>query len=182
MQKVNDMLENEEFYKKLYYKETDVALKDVMGEKDVNKRNKLYGDYVTSITPKHSTKKNVLRAFVIGGLTCTLGQALINLYKYVGFDKDSAALYETLTLIFISATLTGFGLFSKIAKYAGAGVIVPITGFANSVASPAIEFKKEGQVYGIGCKIFTIAGPVILYGVFTSSVLGLIYWIYTMMG
>lgn len=176
------MLENEEFYKKLYYKETDVALQDVMSEKDAAKRNKLYGDYVTGITPKHSTMKNVLRAFFVGGLVCTLGQALLNLYKYAGFDKDTAALYETLTLVLISATLTGFGLFAKIAKFAGAGVIVPITGFANSVASPAIEFKKEGQVYGIGCKIFTIAGPVILYGVFTSCVFGLIYWICTLLG
>lgn len=176
------MLENEEFYKKLYYKETDVALQEIMNEKDTGKRNKLYDHYVTSITPKHSTKKNVLNAFLVGGLVCTLGQALLNLYKYVGFDKDTAALYETLTLVLISAVLTGFGLFAKIAKFAGAGVIVPITGFANSVASPAIEFKKEGQVYGIGCKIFTIAGPVILYGVFTSCVLGFIYWILTILG
>lgn len=176
------MLESEEFYKKLYYKENDVALQAVMDEKDTEKRNKLYGDYVTAITPKHNTKKNVFRAFVVGGLVCTLGQGLLNLYKYAGFDKDTAALYETLTLVLISAVLTGFGLFAKIAKYAGAGVIVPITGFANSVASPAIEFKKEGQVYGIGCKIFTIAGPVILYGVFTSCVFGIIYWICTLLG
>lgn len=176
------MLEKDEFYEKLYYKETDVALQDVMNEKETGRRNEMYGDYVKSITPKHDTKKNVFRAFIIGGLTCTLGQALLALYKYAGFGKDTAALYETLTLILISAVLTGFGLFAKIAKYAGAGVIVPITGFANSVASPAIEFKKEGQVYGIGCKIFTIAGPVILYGVFTSCVFGFIYWILMMLG
>ena len=95
----------------------------------------------------------------------------------MGNDEKMAGLYTTLSLILISVILTGLGIFNKIAKYAGAGVLVPITGFANSVASPAIEFKKEGQIFGIGCKIFTIAGPVILYGMCTSWILGLIYWI-----
>lgn len=164
-----------------FYKESDVALEEVMNEKDSKKRNQLYGEYVKSVTPKHSTIKNVIRAFVVGGLVCVLGQVLISVYKSAGLDKETAGLYETLTLIALSALLTGFGVFSKIAKYAGAGVIVPITGFANSVASPAIEFKKEGQVYGIGCKIFTIAGPVIMYGILTSCGIGLIEWLISVM-
>lgn len=164
-----------------FYKEKDVALERVMHEDNAKERNRLYGEYVKGVTPKHSTIKNVIRAFVVGGLVCVLGQVLITLYKNAGLDKETAGLYETLTLIALSALLTGFGIFSKIAKYAGAGVIVPITGFANSVASPAIEFKKEGQVYGIGCKIFTIAGPVIMYGIVTSCVIGFIEWLFTMM-
>lgn len=164
-----------------FYKEIDVALERVMHEKDTKERNRLYGEYVKRVTPKHSTIKNVVRAFVVGGLVCVLGQVLMAVYKNAGLDKETAGLYETLTLIALSALLTGFGVFSKIAKYAGAGVIVPITGFANSVASPAIEFKKEGQVYGIGCKIFTIAGPVIMYGIVTSCGIGLIEWLFNMM-
>ena len=97
-------------------------------------------------------------------------------------DKEAAASAETLCLILASVLLTGFNLFSKIVKFGGAGALVPITGFANSVAAPAIEYKKEGQVFGIGCKIFTIAGPVILYGTFTSWVLGVIYWVMKMTG
>lgn len=100
----------------------------------------------------------------------------------MGFKKDIAGFYEMLVLILLSVLLTGFGIYPKIAKYAGAGTLVPITGFANSVASPAIEFKKEGQVFGIGCRIFSIAGPVILYGILSSWLLGLIYWILTILG
>ena len=100
----------------------------------------------------------------------------------MGFKKDIAGFYVMLVLILLSVLLTGFGIYPKIAKYAGAGTLVPITGFANSVASPAIEFKKEGQVFGIGCRIFSIAGPVILYGILSSWLLGLIYWILTVLG
>lgn len=106
-----------------------------------------------------------------------MGQVLLNIGSSMGLDSDSAGSWCSLILVFISVLLTGLGIYSKIAKFGGAGTLVPITGFANSVAAPAIEYQKEGQVFGIGCKIFTIAGPVILYGIFTSWVLGLVYWI-----
>ena len=141
-----------------------------------------YGEYVKQITPVHSTWKNVVWAFVIGGFLCFLGQLLQDYLMNCGMEKDTASAWTLLTLIFSSVLLPGLNQFQKLARFAGAGVLVPITGFANSVAAPAIEYKAEGQVFGIGCKIFTIAGPVILYGVFTSWVLGLIYWIGGMMG
>lgn len=153
------------------------TIKDVIDEKDQKLREQKYNSYVSGITKKHSWLKNLLRAFFTGGAVCCIGQAFTVWYMSMGNDEKMAGLYTTLSLILISVILTGLGIFNKIAKYAGAGVLVPITGFANSVASPAIEFKKEGQIFGIGCKIFTIAGPVILYGMCTSWILGLIYWI-----
>ena len=122
------------------------------------------------------------KAFVTGGIICTIGQAILNACEKAGMSKDISASWCSLILILVSVILTGFGIYPKIANWGGAGALVPITGFANSVAAPAIEYKKEGQVFGIGCKIFTIAGPVILYGVFTSWVLGLLYWIGTLIG
>lgn len=159
----------------------NTTIKDVLNEKDKAQREQKYNDYVEKVTPKHNILKNVFNAFIIGGIICTIGEFFIKLYTSWGADKDLAALFNTLTLVFISIVLTGFGVYSKIAKYGGAGTIVPITGFANSVAAPAIEFKKEGQVFGIGCKIFTIAGPVILYGIFSSWILGVIYYILMLM-
>ncbi|MEG2775486.1 MAG: SpoVA/SpoVAEb family sporulation membrane protein, partial [Acetivibrio sp.] len=116
-------------------------------------------------------------AFWIGGSICVLGQFFINSFISMGMNKERAGAYNIIVLVFLSVLLTGLQIYPKIAKYGGAGTIVPITGFANSVAASAIEFKKEGQIFGIGCKIFTIAGPVILYGIFSSWVYGLIYWI-----
>lgn len=144
---------------------------------------KQYNQYVKAITPTHNTFLNMCKAFLVGGLICTLAQWLIGVFggKF-GMDKEAAASAETLCLILASVLLTGFNLFPKIVKFGGAGALVPITGFANSVAAPAIEYKKEGQVFGIGCKIFTIAGPVILYGTFTSWGLGVIYWVMKMTG
>lgn len=153
------------------------SIKEVINESDSNKRDQIYNEYVKSVTPKHSLVVNILNAFWIGGLICTIGQGLINFYQYLGANLDLAMLYNTLSLVFLSILLTGLNVYGKIAKYGGAGTIVPITGFANSVAAPAIEFKKEGQVFGIGCMIFTICGPVILYGIFSSWVFGLIYYI-----
>lgn len=147
--------------------------------KDEIRKN--YDSYVKNVTPTTSLLKNILNAFWIGGLICTLGQALLEFYQHLGNDKETAGYLEMLSLILIAVLLTGFGLYSKIAKYGGAGTLVPITGFANSVASPAIEFKKEGQVFGVGCRIFSIAGPVILYGIFSSWVLGLVYWIFQLL-
>ena len=122
------------------------------------KQEQQYEKYVKQKTPKHNVWANMFKAFLSGGTICFLGQVI---YHYCEFRE-----------------LTG--IYPKLAKWGGAGALVPITGFANSVAAPAIEYKKEGQVFGIGCKIFTIAGPVILYGIFTSWVLGLIYWIWGM--
>lgn len=152
-------------------------INEVIYESGEEERNNKYNDYVDENTPKVSWMMNLLKAFAIGGIICVLGQALTSLYMYLGLDKETAALYNTLSLILLSVVLTGMNIYPKIANFAGAGTLVPITGFANSVAAPAIEFKKEGWVFGVGCKIFTIAGPVILYGVVTSWVLGLIYWI-----
>lgn len=159
----------------------NVSAKDVLDEKNSNLRDQKYNQYVKSITPTHNVAVNVVKAFVVGGIICCIGQALINMYS-IWFDKETALLYEALTLVVLAVILTGFNIYPKIAKFGGAGTVVPITGFANGVAASAIEFKKEGQVFGIGCKIFTIAGPVILYGIFFSWILGIIYWIGTVFG
>ncbi len=132
----------------------------------------------SKLTQKHSpTSKLYLtlpKAFVIGGTICCIGQAFLNLYTYLGIEKTIASSFTSITLIFISALLTGLKLYEKIAKHGGAGTLVPITGFANAVVSPALEFKTEGFVLGVGAKIFTIAGPVIVYGTAASVVYGII--------
>jgi len=145
-------------------------------------QKKAYGEYVKQVTPVHWLPLNVLKAFLTGGAICVLGQAIMDYCGSLGLGKDDSGTWTAIALVFLSAFLTGLNLYPGIAKFGGAGALVPITGFANSVAAPAIEFQKEGQVFGIGCKIFTIAGPVILYGVFTSWVLGLIYWVIKCMG
>ena len=141
------------------------------------KKQKSYEEYVKQKTPVHNVWKNMFRAFITGGTICTIGQIISNYVSGTGMDKEMTSCYTSMILVLLSVVLTGLGLYPKIAKWGGAGALVPITGFANSVAAPAIEYKKEGQVMGIGCKIFTIAGPVILYGIFTSALLGLIWWI-----
>lgn len=142
-----------------------------------------YEKYVKQITPTHNLYLQMLKAFITGGIICTIGQFLINYAtKSLGMDKDMAGSFCSLILILSSILLTGLNLYPSVVKFGGAGALVPITGFANSVAAPAIEFKKEGQVFGVGCKIFTIAGPVILYGIFTSWVLGVIYLIAKRLG
>ena len=123
------------------------------------------------------------KAFIMGGIICCVGQFIVNMaINQFGVEKETAAAWCSMILILLSAVLTGFNLYGKLVKWGGAGALVPITGFANSVVASAIEYKTEGQVYGIGCKIFTIAGPVILYGIVTSWVLGIIYWVGKMMG
>lgn len=139
-----------------------------------------YDKYVKTVTPRMNLFQNVWKAFLVGGAICTLGQILGNIYSSMGANKEDEALYVSISLIGLSVILTALNLYSKIANIAGAGTLVPITGFANSIAAPSIEFKKEGQVFGIGCKVFTIAGPVILYGIFSSWIVGLIYWIFKM--
>ena len=153
------------------------SMKEILEENDSQKKEEMYNEYVDEITPKNRPVMNVCKAFFVGGLICVLGEGLNQLYQFMGQNKENAALFGMLTLILLSVVLTGLNIYPKLAQFAGAGTVVPITGFANSVVSPAIEFQKEGQVFGIGCKIFNISGPVILYGIFSSWVLGLLYWI-----
>ena len=146
-------------------------------------KNQKYNEYVKQVTPTHSLPLNMAKAFLMGGLICLVGQFLLNCATDVlKLDQETAASWCSLLLILASVILTGFNIYPKLAKFGGAGTLVPITGFANSVAAPAIEFQNEGQVFGIGCKIFTIAGPVILYGIFSSWILGFIYWILKICG
>lgn len=149
---------------------------------DKQKQQEAYKQYVKKKTPVHSLPVNMFRAFITGGIICTIGQFILNYCQELGMNKETSGGWTSIILILISVLLTGFNIYPRIAKWGGAGALVPITGFANSVAAPAIEYQKEGQVMGIGCKIFTIAGPVILYGIFISWVLGVIYWIGTMIG
>lgn len=158
-------------------KKADVG--KVVREKDPQRRNRSYNKYIKQVTPKTSLPKNMITAFLVGGIVCTLGQIFIKYYMSMGADEEMAKAYNTITLVFLSVLFTGFGVYQKLAKFGGAGTLVPITGFANSVAAPAVEYKKEGHVFGIGVNIFSIAGPVILYGIFTSWVLGLIYYIFS---
>ena len=127
--------------------------------------------------PKTNSARNLTGAFLIGGGICVLGQFLLNFYLDLGLSTPVASSACSITLIGISAVLTGFGVYDKIAKFGGGGTLVPITGFANAVVSPAMEFKSEGFVLGLGVKIFSIAGPVIVYGVLASVLYGFIYWV-----
>jgi len=136
-----------------------------------------YSEYVKQVTPTKSLPLNMAKAFLVGGSICTIGQAILNYLISLDFSKEDSAAILNIILIGGSVILTGLNLYSRLGNFAGAGSLVPITGFANSVASAAIEYKKEGQVFGIGCKIFTIAGPVILYGILASWFAGLIYYI-----
>ena len=140
-----------------------------------------YGKLVNNLCPQSPMGKDCIWAFCIGGLICTVGQVFLNLYTNFGLDKELAGTATSMTLVAISALLTGLSLYDNIAKYAGAGTLVPITGFANAVAAPAVEFKTEGFILGVGAKMFTIAGPVIVYGVSASVVYGFVYWLMQMM-
>ena len=141
---------------------------------------KEYGELVKDIMPKSPILKDCWNAFWIGGLICVIGQVFINRYKAIGLDKEMASTAASMTLVVISALLTGLSLYDNIAKHAGAGTLVPITGFANSIAAPAVEFKTEGFILGVGAKMFTIAGPVIVYGISASVLYGFLYWVWTM--
>ena len=139
-----------------------------------------YGKLVENMAPRSPMWRDCLNAFWVGGLICMLGQLMINGFGALGLEKADASAAASVCLVALSALLTGFSVYDDIAKFAGAGTLVPITGFANSVAAPAIEFKTEGFILGVGAKMFTIAGPVIVYGVSASVVYGLIYWITTL--
>ena len=142
--------------------------------------NKEYQKLAESYAPKSPMGKDCFHAFWIGGLICVLGQLAINGYMALGMEKTNASTAASMSLVALSALLTGLSLYDDIAKVAGAGTLVPITGFANSISAPAVEFKTEGMILGTAAKMFTIAGPVIVYGISASVVYGLIYWITTL--
>jgi stage V sporulation protein AC len=135
-----------------------------------------YKKYTQETAKKSNLLLNVAKAFLVGGLICCLGEALLNLYKYLGISLETSKTLEIVSLIFLSALLTGFGFFDNIAKHAGAGTLVPITGFANAVVAPAIDSKHEGFILGVGSKMFVIAGPVIVYGTIASILYGVVYY------
>ena len=143
--------------------------------------DKDYEKLVDSMSPRSPIGQDCFNAFWIGGLICTLGQLFINLYTRWGMEQQDASTAASMTLVALSALLTGLSLYDDIAKNAGAGTLVPITGFANAIAAPAVEYRTEGMILGVGAKIFTIAGPVIVYGVTASVVYGVIYWIMQML-
>ena len=141
-----------------------------------------YQKYVDKKTPNSPIGLNILKAFVVGGIICLIGQFILDGIKGLGVDEESAASITSISLIFIGIFLTALNIYSKIGKFAGAGSIVPITGFANSIASPAIEFKSEGLVLGVGAQLFKIAGPVLVYGISSSVIVGILYFLFVGQG
>ena len=136
-----------------------------------------YDEMVKKASPNSPTATDCLKAFVSGGLICVIGQLILDFFTGQGISEKDAAMWESITLIGLSAILTALGIYERLGKFCGAGTIVPITGFANSVVSPAMEFKSEGFIYGVGAKMFIIAGPIIVYGVLSSVLVGLIYFV-----
>lgn len=141
--------------------------------------NKEYQEYVKQKSPNSPILKNCFNSFWVGGLICILGQIIMEICKYRGLDVEMSGTIVSISLIFLSAFLTSLNIFNKIGKFAGAGSLVPITGFANSIVSPSIEYKSEGYVMGVGAKMFTVAGPVLVYGISTSILVGICYLIFT---
>ena len=141
--------------------------------------NNEYGDYVKRKSPKSPLIKDSIKAFIVGGLICCVGQIFLNMYTGMNMTEESAAAATSVTMVFIGAFLTGIGVYDTLGKFAGAGTLVPITGFANSVVSPALEFKAEGFITGTAAKMFIIAGPVIVFGTAASVIYGFIYWLCT---
>ena len=139
---------------------------------------KEYQEQVNQKAPNSPIFKNCFNAFWVGGLICTIGQFIMEICKYRGLDNDISATITSIILIFLSAFLTALNIFNKIGKFAGAGSLVPITGFANSIVSPAMEYKSEGYVMGVGAKMFTVAGPVLVYGISASILVGIVYLIF----
>jgi len=141
-----------------------------------------YDIMVKKASPNSKTFSNCVKAFIVGGLICLFGQSLYDLYEYLGAAKDNVGAYVAITLIFIAVLLTGLGVFDNIVNFAGAGAGVPITGFANAMAAPAIEHKKEGYIFGVGAKMFIIAGPVIVYGTVASMIVGAVHYLVQKLG
>ena len=138
----------------------------------------LYGDMTRQASPKSNYRVNITAAFLVGGAICALGQIILSVLEAYGFERTEAGTWTSIILVGISAVCTGFGWYSKLAKHAGAGTLVPITGFSNAISSAAIEARSEGLVLGVGAKIFTIAGPVILFGCSAATIYGLIYYLF----
>lgn len=154
-------------------------------DKRAKKEEKILKDFQKiskEMAPKPQYFKNIILAFIVGGIICTIGQFILNIMLRFGMDEEVAKQWLPIIMIFIGALLTGFGVYDKIASFGGAGTVVPITGFSNAVVSPAIEFKKEGFVFGVAAKMFTIAGPVLVYGIGTSVIIGIIYYILGLLG
>lgn len=146
--------------------------------KNNNSDNQSYKDYVENISPRPTYIKNYILAFVVGGIICMIGQGINDAYmKFGNLDKETAATVTSITLVFLGSLLTGLGVYDLIGRHAGAGSIIPITGFANSIVSPAMEYKREGYVMGVGANMFKVAGPVLVYGIGSSILFGLIYYI-----
>ncbi|NLP45428.1 MAG: stage V sporulation protein AC [Epulopiscium sp.] len=143
----------------------------------IQDKKQQYQQRVEEISPKVNLLASSAKAFFVGGLICTFGQIITNVIKNMGYSSDEAAMITSITLVFIGALLTGVDIYDNIGKYAGAGSLIPITGFANSIVSSAMEFKKEGYIFGLGAKIFTIAGPVLVYGLLASMVVGLYHYL-----
>jgi stage V sporulation protein AC len=142
----------------------------------MNLSKKEYSQLVRQMAPSSHTLVNCCKAFAVGGLICLLGQWVLNFFVSAGFTKDDAGMFTSVLLVFAGVLLTGLGVYDKLGEFAGAGSVVPITGFANSVAAPAVEYKKEGLVMGVGAKMFIVAGPVIVYGTLASVLVGLVYY------
>ncbi|EJO5346513.1 stage V sporulation protein AC [Clostridium botulinum] len=141
------------------------------------KLRKDFDNLSTKVEPKPQIFKHCVSAFIVGGFICDIGQFFNNFFLKMGIPKDEVGTYVSIVMVFIGAFLTGIGVYDKIAKFAGAGTVVPITGFSNSIVSPAMEFKKEGYIFGVGAKMFVIAGPVLVYGISSSVIVGIIYFI-----
>ena len=156
---------------------TEQFQKEVEDKKKQKQEAREYAEYVKQITPARSLPLQMLKAFLVGGIFCVIGQFIVNILKSLGMEKDPAGTWCSVLLILLSVILTGFSRYQKIADFGGAGALVPITGFANGVCATAVEYQAEGQVFGVGVKIFTIAGPVILYGIFSSWLFRLLYWL-----
>lgn len=152
-----------------------------MEEKIEKKLSKEYEDMVNKSNPQSSTLKDSIMAFVVGGLICGVGQFFMNTFISYGVSKDDVGIYVAAIMVFLGAFLTGIGVYDDIGKHAGAGSIVPITGFANSIVSPAMEFKREGYVFGVAAKMFVIAGPVLVYGISSSIIVGVIHYFVTLL-
>ncbi len=149
------------------------------GKEQTEKKYREYDKLVKRLTPNSNYIQGYVRAFWVGGVICTIGQLISMAGKqWLNMTDSSAAMLTSVVLIFIGTTLTGLGIYDDIGRYAGAGSIVPITGFANSVASPAIEFRREGFIMGIGAKLFVISGPVLVYGITSSIIVGILYWLF----
>ncbi len=140
--------------------------------------SKEYEKFIQSKMPKPKTLKNCIMAFIVGGLFSDLGQLITDVFKKNEFNADQTAAGTAIILVFLGALLTGVGIYDRLGKFAGAGSIVPITGFANSIVSPAMEFKREGFVFGVGARMFTVAGPVLIYGISTSIIIGIIHYLF----